>query len=284
MEYELFKQLVTGRIKEYMPPVFDGYQVDVRRVTKVNETKDAFYIRPPVPNPKVAIPTLYLDDLYEDFSADEDLERILQTAASVFIRWSGIEAPEIAGFCMKEHTDCIAANLINTQMNQALLEKVPHTEFLDMSVIYRLVHSANERGVNSAIITTEMMRDAELSVQELHQLAMENTARLFPVHIITGNEEDVCVMTNELGICGATTMLYEEDMQKLAQAFDGDFYIMPTSIHEFFAVRTGVADANHLAQMLEEGNRTITRPEEQLSSKIYLYRAAEGKIQMVREE
>ena len=278
MDYELFKKLMCSRIKEYMPPVFQDYQPHVRQVTKVNQTKDAFCMIPPEKKSFVAIPTLYMDELYEDFARDEDLERVIILAAEVFVRWSGVEIPNVSDFSLKDSPDCIIANLINAELNEELLEKVPHTGFLDMAVIYRLVHSVTEEGVNSAIITGDMLENSDMTVRDLHRLAMENTPRMFPSRLYEGSGHGVFIMTNDPGVCGATTMLYEQDMQRLAETIGGDFFIMPTSMHEFFAIATELTDAADLAKMLAEGNEQITRPQDQLSSRIYRYAASEGKI------
>ena len=124
MEYDLFKTLVTERIKEYMPQVFRTYKVDVRPVRKVNQKKDAFCLIPPGPTKNLAIPTLYLDDLYLDFMEDEDLDRVLQQAAGVFITWSGYEVPELCEIRLEDHRDHIIANLISRRRNQELLETI----------------------------------------------------------------------------------------------------------------------------------------------------------------
>ncbi len=281
MDYALFKTLIPQRIKEFLPPVFHSYEPRVNTVMKVNGPKDAFCLIPPERDPEVAIPTLYLDDLYLEFQEDEDLDGILELIARIMVTWSGTRMPGLAEFDVQGHTDRIVANLVNAGMNQELKENVPHTDFLDMTVIYRLVHSVTEDGINSAIITNDMIDGTGLDAKEIHRLAMENTPRLFPAKLIEGSDKEVCVMTNESGLCGATTMLYSDDMQRLAEHMGGDYFIMPTSIHEFFAVSADKTDPYNLFLMLAEGNHTITRPEELLSYAIYRYRAKEGKISIV---
>lgn len=278
MDYQLFKQLVPQRIKEFLPPVFHSYEVSVRQVPKVNCVKDAICLIPPERKTNIALPTLYLDDLYEEFARDEDLDVILAMAAEVFLRWSGMELPDLATFRLEDHTDRIIANLVNTRLNQALADKVPHTEFLDMTVIYRLVHSLNEDGINSAIITNEMLESSGLTGEDLHTYAIENTPRLFPARLIDTMGSGICVMTNEAGVCGATTMLYPQELQRLAQRIGGDYFIVPTSIHEFFAVPSGQTDPCHLARVLAEGNGTITSQEDMLSGMIYQYLAKEDRL------
>ncbi len=280
MDYELFKKVIRRRIKEYLPPIFHDYEPVIHPVAKINGTKDAFCLFPPGNKPNVAVPTLYLDDMYDSFAYDEDLERILQTIAGVFIRWSGVEVPELASFDVSHHTDRIVANLINMDMNEDLMLQVPHTKFQDMLVIYRLIHSVTPEGINSAIITNEMIADTDLTVKDLHEAAMKNTPNIFPPRTIESEDKEVLIVTNELGINGATVMVYSDFLQTLAQKLDGDFFIMPTSIHEFFAVTAEDSDPEHLIRMLAAGNDTVTSRDERLSCSVYHYSAKEDKLRI----
>ena len=281
MEYDLFKTLVAERIKDYMPPVFRKYEVDLRSVVKVNQTKDAFCLMPPGPKQNLAIPTLYMDDLYEDFMTDEDLDRVIQEAAGIFLAWSGCEVPQISSLRIGDHKDKIIANLISRQRNLKLLEAVPHADLLDMAVIYRLVSGISEQGINSCIISSEMLEGESISEEEIHRLALENTPRLLPPRIYEADEEGVFVVTNQAGICGAAVMLDDEQLQKVAGLTGGDFYVLPSSIHEFFAVAADMIEPPELLRMLIAGNSGITAERDQLSKCIYMYGAEDHKLSII---
>ena len=278
MDYELFKKLVPARIKDFMTADFRDYQVRVNPVPKVNGVKDAICMVPPEQGTDVALPTLYLNDLYEEFKVCEDLDEILMLVAQVFMQWSGVEIPELTEFRLEKNTDSIAANLISGDLNGELKKKVPYREFMDMIIIYRMVREIDENGISSAVITNEILEGSGLTEEDLYRHAMENTPRLFPARIITTEEKKMCAMTNASGICGATTMLYEKDLQRLAGQLGGDYFIIPSSIHEFLAVATRDADPEALTCLLAEGNQTITAREELLSFAVYRYLAKEGRI------
>ena len=278
MEYELFKRLVTQRIKEYLPPVFHDYTPMVREVNKVNETEEAFCLLPPGDTVNVAIPTLYFDELYDEFAEDEDLEATLKMAAGIFLNWSGVELPELVDFHIKDHMDRIVSNLINTERNKELLKKVPHMDYYGMSVIYRVIAAMGENGISSAIVTNEMLEGTGLGLEDLKQVAGPNTRAMFPFKLYEGTSDDMYVVTNEECYFGAMSMFYREEMQNLARRIGGDFFIMPTSVHEFFAVSVETTDPEDLIRMLAAGNEEITPPSEQLSNSIYRYLAKEGVI------
>jgi hypothetical protein len=40
------------------------------------------------------------------------------------------------------------------------------------------------------------------------------------------------VISNEKGINGAASMLYENELHELAESLESDLYILPSSVHE----------------------------------------------------
>lgn len=278
MEYELFKSLVQKRIMEYMPPLYRDYVPTVRRVHKVNGHRDAFCLTPPEQGEQVAVPTIYIDDMYAMFGECEDLDRVLREAAGIFMTWTGVDISPLAEMKLEDHTDSIAAFLISRELNEELLETVPHTDFLNLSLIYRLVIRDDRDEIHSMLITNSLMEEMGMTTEELHEIAMANTPNIFPLKIIDGESRSPVIMTNDIGYSGATVMLYPEAMRGMAKRMDGDFFILPTSLHEFFAICVEDADPEDLVRLLEAGNDSITSREEQLSSMIYRYIAATGEI------
>ena len=118
-----------------------------------------------------------------------------------------------------------------------------------------------------------------MSREELDQAAYENTARLFPVEIFKLSDM-LYVMTNESKLHGATTMMYREAVQMLAEKIGGDFYLIPSSIHEIMAVPKEKGNLQKLVSLLEEGNRVCTQDFEILSNSIYQYDQKQGTFQL----
>jgi hypothetical protein len=67
-------------------------------------------------------------------------------------------------------------------------------------------------------------------------------------------EQTMWVISNDRGINGAISMLYEDQLHKLAEQLETDLYIMPSSVHEVIAVSSSMGDPNELAQMVAEIN------------------------------
>ena len=84
-------------------------------------------------------------------------------------------------------------------------------------------------------------------------------------------EQSMYVISNEQGINGAISMLYEDKLHALAEDLETDLYIMPSSVHEVIAVSSNMGDPNELAQMVAEINMDQVSLEERLSNQVYHY-------------
>jgi len=79
------------------------------------------------------------------------------------------------------------------------------------------------------------------------------------------------VISNQRGINGAVSMLYEDGLHELAEKLDSDLYIMPSSVHEVIAVSSNMGDPNELAQMVADTNMDQVSLDERLSNQVYHY-------------
>ena len=53
----------------------------------------------------------------------------------------------------------------------------------------------------------------------------------------TGAKQEPYVVTNAMGINGAAVILYQNVLEKIADRLKGDYYILPSSIHEVLAIQ-----------------------------------------------
>lgn len=279
MDYNVFKTVFVKRIGDYMPAEFRDHEATVRSVRKVNRTRDALTMRPPDPVASEPMPTLYLEDIYEDFCCDEDLNRVLSKSAYILAAYSGMDLPMEDRENFSAMKDKVVMNLINREMNEELLEDLPHRDFMDLAIIYRIVFRTDENGILSLMVNDEIRKRMGVTEEELQDLARENTRRIFPAQIMEQNEY-MYIMTNDAIVNGATTMLYKEDMKALAEKIGGDFLILPSSVHEFFAIPANKGDVGKMAAMLAGGNGTVTDWSEVLSRSIYLYSAEQEELRM----
>jgi hypothetical protein len=143
----------------------------------------------------------------------------------------------------------------------------------------------------------EMYNSLKLSEEQLYELAIENTRRLLPPVIKSMNDiihdmlikngapteltdemitdipenQTMWVISNDRGVNGAISVLYEDKLQELAERLDSDLYIMPSSIHEMIAIPAFTDEPDKLAEMVTEVNMDQVALGERLSNQVYHY-------------
>ncbi len=91
------------------------------------------------------------------------------------------------------------------------------------------------------------------------------------------------VVSNDCHVNGASVLLYDGVLGKFAGEMGGDFYILPTSIHETVWIpalpnmKEGL-----LLKILHGVKEGCIVPEEFLSDNVYCYHAGEGCVRIVR--
>lgn len=308
MDYTMFKELVNDKFKDYLPDHMKNGEVKILQINKTNGTKDGLNVYQPDSN---VAPTLYVDDMYEHFKESQDFEGVLRKAADRYV--AAMEnIPEMPKDILTDSSKGkIYMTLINTEANRSMLEKVPHREVNDTSVIYRLMISDDDRGIGSTVITNELAENLGLSEEELFKVAVENTPKLFPpvvkpmsqvifgmltenggmpkdvaeqvVEGMKGENEMMWIITNNKGISGAVNMIFEKNLFELSKGLGDDLYILPSSIHEVIAVPSSLGDPEELASMVQEVNMSVVDVSERLSNQVYHYNRDSRKLSMATD-
>ncbi len=294
MTYEIFKEVVTEKFMEFSPKQYEEMSLVSRSVEKVNKTVDGLTLE----GEGVRFsPTIYINDLYEKYKENENLSLVLTEAASLMDQAMREGVDIIPSIQMENAKDNIVFQLVNTEQNKGLLENVPNRAFQDLSILYRWVVKVEEDGIQSTVVNNTLAKQLGMREEELFSLAVENTKRIFPPNVRNMNEvmremflrdgmpedmlemmfaetspeQSMYVISNEQGIHGAISMLYEDKLHTLAESLETDLYIMPSSVHEVIAVSSNMGDPNELAEMVAEINMEQVSLEERLSNQVYHY-------------
>lgn len=295
MTYEIFKDVVAEEFKNYLPEQYKGMEIQIHSVDKVNRQMDGINLLDPE-NTRNVSPTIYINDMYEHYKECEDLQDVLQSAADRMGR-AMVEIPQIPAIDLDNARDNIVFQLINTEQNKDMLSRMPHREFQDLSIIYRWVVKVDGDGIQSTVIKDSLADRLGLNEEQLYKLAVENTRRIFPPVVKSMNdvirdmfmkdgmpseiadmmigeipdEQMMWVISNDRGINGAISMLYEDKLHNLAVELNNDLYIMPSSTHEVIAVSASMGDPYELAEMVAEINMEQVALDERLSNQVYHY-------------
>lgn len=296
MNYEIFKEVVKEKFSDYMPDEYKDRELMIQSVDKVNETLDGLTLRDTTRALSIS-PTIYINDMYKHYLKVEDLDIVLTAAADKMMQGMKMAPDEVQKIDYENAKDNIVFQLINTEQNKEMLKGMPHREFQDLSVIYRWIVSSDHDGVHSAVIHNPLAERIGMSEEELFKAAAENTRRILPpvikdmnsimreMFIKDGMPEEIAemmigeipsesmmyVITNEKGINGAASMMYEDKLHELAGKLNSDLYIMPSSVHEVIAVSSDIGDPYELAAMVSEVNMSNVELNERLSNQVYHY-------------
>lgn len=295
MNYEIFKEVVVDTFKDYLPEQYRDMKLQVDSVNKVNRIMDGINLIGDN-SERNFTPTIYINDMYNYYMECNDLKEVLQAAADRMADQLS-KIPENVQIDLSNAKDNIVFQLVNTEQNRDMLAGVPHREFQDLSIIYRWVVKIDEEGIQSTIVKNELAESLSLQEEQLFRLAAENTRRILPPCVKsmnevlremiikegmpeefadmmlgdTAQEQVMWVISNERGINGAISMLYEDKLHTLAEQLEDDIYILPSSINEVIAVSASMGEPNELAQIVAEINMDQVSLEERLSNQVYHY-------------
>lgn len=310
LNYNEFKEMVFEEFKNYLPQKCQNMQLKISKITKVNVVYDGMTLvdeNSDEEGRKVS-PTIYINDMYDAYqlSGSGTTDEVIKRFADMMSR-----AMEESNVVIKKlennFNENIIMMLINTKQNEELLKEIPHREFLDLSVTYRLA-SFEEGEIQSAIINNSLAAQKGLSEEQLFALAYENECRLLPpivtplddiirrmmledgtpefiVDIMMEKLPDnpMTVLSNKEGYYGAVAMLYDDVLENLAQRTDSDLYILPSSIHECIAIPVSLGELESLEEMVHEVNFCEVAASERLSNEVYRYSRATGKVTIVSD-
>ena len=302
LNYEEFKEKIKDDIKDYMDEKYKDCGVVIRKVNKTNREVDGlnFY---DIPGLKNATPTIYVNNLYEEYERTGKYEEVIRIAAETMERGIKSFNDEIKAELLDTSRlkDNVFFTLINAEQNKELLKTVPHREFEDLAIVYRWNLGNDSLGTYTNLVNNDLAEKEGLTENDLYNAASKNTKELFPVSIKNMNEvigemifgesgideemqkefsevmqetpDENCmyVITNESKLFGAASMLYEEPIHKLAEQVGGDLYILPSSVHEVIAVPADFVSPEELAEMVYEVNMEQVDINDRLSNQVYYY-------------
>jgi len=309
MNYDLFKEIVINKFMNFMPLEFREYQLDIHPVAKVNQTMDALNLIPTGNNTWKVTPTMYVNHMYDHYRKCGDTQEVLRCAAE------SMAQAFTKAQCIRQEVDFTTAKdniimvLVNTEQNKEMLVNIPSRRFQDLSIIYRWVMDKRGDGISSTIVSNGLVEKLAMNEEQLYKAAVENTVRLFPptvksmddvirdmliadgmsseaTNAMTGEEPQenmMYVISNDIGINGAASMIYENELHKLAEMLETDLYIMPSSIHEVIAVSIKIGNPDELARMVNEINIDQVSLDERLSNQVYHYDKDLRKLSMATD-
>lgn len=293
MNYEEFKEQFTEDVKERLYEQGIEANLEIREVSKLNESYDAITVTPEGSNVGVNV---NINNFYEAMDNGRTYDEVIDKATDIITK--GInERPSFDIDALTDYSqmkDKLVMEVVSAETNKEMLENVPHQDMEDMAVVYRFVVNSDDEGRATILVTNQILDSMGVTPEQLHNDAMENAPNLKPVEIKGMTEvmaemmgvsveelagmgmpadpanEQMYVATVPDKIHGAGVLAYQNFMDQAAERAGGDFYILPSSIHEVLIVPdNGAMKLADLEAMVKEVNATQVAPADKLTDSVY---------------
>ena len=224
-------------------------------------------------------PTIYLEEFYQKYLKGQQVPDLADSICSIYQEIRVKKTCDYQNLFdfnhVKEH---IVYKLIRRDANEELLKQIPYEPFLDLAVVYYIQIDNTRFGSAAIQIRNEHLRYWRVEMEEIRRLAEKNTPRIYPVQI-RQIVRFMYVATNEQCSLGAAVMRYPDFREKVRGMIRGDFYILPSSIHEVILVPESFGlEPERMQEMVKEINQTGVAPEEVLSDSVYYFDGEEIRI------
>lgn len=286
MDFEMF---MNEMIKE-MRDRFPDFDISKQEVSKLQgESYTGMAVRPE--NSEIGV-TLNLQDFYKALGFGMFLEDVMDS-----IERSVVSAvrhmPHYDARVLEDYDrmkDALTVDLVPVAGNEEKLAQIPHKNVEDMALVYRFEEESSVYGSASILVTNEMLTVYDITADQLHEDAMKAAVQNRPAKLHNMNDvmrdmmgdmsslvpmnepSPLWVATVEGGQNGAGVIQYPGFLDQAAEALGGDFYVLPSSIHEVLLVAdNGSMELGYLEEMVRSVNETEVSPAERLSNNVYHY-------------
>ena len=285
MSFETFKDWAIDNVRNNFPEEYDGSNVEIIQLKTRGTTHTAMKVMKPN---SVSGPAFNLDQLYEAYTDGTPLNEIGDYFLDISNKTSKSIDPEILD-SYENMKDKLFIRVCNTRENRDLLDDVPHTEVEDLSITYHVAVDMSD-SFSSLMLTNNIIDDLGISKSQLHHDAVENSQNVLPAKIRTIQEvvswlpspdmdsvnlkgpNPMLVISNDYFMNGAAALFYPEMMEEIGRVMGGNYYVLPSSIHEVIAIPEDArSNYRELESMVREINEMTVAKEDQLSNRVYHY-------------
>ncbi|MCC8068135.1 MAG: DUF5688 family protein, partial [Clostridiales bacterium] len=294
LNYTTFLEKLTKEVKNQA-----GAQarVSINRIQKINlPESDGMTILFPGEN---ASPAIYVNSFYQENLRESDIPAIAAQVLSIHQENKSATSCDLSFYTDFEKSQrSIVCRLINYEKNRELLKTIPHRQILDLAIVYYYQMENSVWGKSSILVRNSHIAMWQISNDDLHAMAMQNTRLLLPMHITTLGEmlsdlpdcplptpeEDppsMYVLTNKDMCYGAINIVFDDILHAVSTRLGGDFYVLPSSIHECLLLPVSSwndTEPQRLQEIVAEINEKYIAAEEVLGNHVYRYFQNSGSL------
>lgn len=285
--YASVKEEVSQRMGE-------DYQVSLNEIVKNNGVELTGLVI--MKNGNNAAPNIYLNEFYEEYAQGRKMEELVDDILEIYQKNRDVLTLDFSFFeDFDQVRPKIMFKLLNYESNQKMLEDVPYVRYMDLAVVFYIMIDHDVIGNGSILIHNNHAKMWQINETTLYETALQNTPQLMQyrfssmeniVEELFGTKEaedvldsdgisehDMYVLTNQRKLFGASCMMYEGLLKKIAKKLQSNLYIIPSSIHELIILPENVFPYSkpELMEIVKSINATEVEVMDVLSDNVYLY-------------
>jgi hypothetical protein len=282
MNREEFQETLMDVLRDKLP---EDCKIDIVATTKTNDVaKSGIVVKSDRSN---LSPTVYLDDLYDDYCNGRSIDDISNFILDVSTNnLPTLNADELLS---KDNIlDKVIFKMRNIEINKNYLENVPVQTIEGMDDIVLVPYMPVELGgignKGAIVVQNQIIEMAGIDKDELFNAATHNSEKA-PVHVRKmsellggmfmdeiGEANEVMYVAMDETFSGVSPLASRDFYEKVEEKMGTDrFVILPSSVNELVIIRKDMMpDREMLFQMVKEVNSTV-RSEEILGYNIYEY-------------
>ena len=297
LRYEGFRTVLLSQMRKRLSGKFGIKRISRRETVKNNDTVMEMLLVE-LEDGRAA-PILYLQDLYKTYREGATMDEIIQGLCELFTAYSEIRIPMenklnelLEDF--EKVKPLIEFRLINGARNKRRMEGKPFSRMGEFLLSYQIQLSDGHGGIYSTQVTEQMLQEWGIDEAELHEIAVSNmdlpeNYLLQPIEEATGisidssvkpeDRPEMFILTSKMKINGASVIFSEEVRQKVGDRVGGDYYLLPSSIHEWVVIpKRWARSSQEMEDMVQAANADAVEEEDFLSDHAYEYDVAKEQM------
>jgi len=299
-----FTEKMKAEIRPYLPEDMKDVIIDDTEVVKMNDQKlhGLAFKMPGID----AAPTLYIDEMYEACrSGVASIEELASEMADMYLASRDAVAPPEVDLSYDNVKDKLTVRLLEKKRNHEFLSTMPYMSVGHGLAVIADINMGEDRGGDWRIaINNGVLESLGVDKERLFSDAMSNAREYAPASLVDMSsalfspekvnllerEEPIApediggmyVLTNSTGSLGAAALFYPDVKEKAAVLLGGDYYILPSSVHEVILVPAAAGiNEKELCDMVKQANRTVVEAHDVLSDNVLLF--SNGELNTVRK-
>lgn len=300
MKLNDYIEQVRLHIKEHLPKELQTAEIIIQEQSKNNDmrihTMSLWY------SDMNICPLMGLEDYYKLHQDGMEIEDTLRLIGKNYLTaMNNVNFQQDLDVSYEYMKDKLFLTVVNADKNQKMLDSVPHQRIEDLAVLYRcMVHSSDDHN-GSIMVTNKLLDRWEISKEALHEQAVQNMDCLFAPEFhsmeytiaelmgtpyteteATQKASSMFVLTNDKAYYGASYLCNPEILKQISEKMDGDYLILPSSVHELIILREKEdMDISEIQEIVGSVNQTAVSETEYLSDNVYHYNSQDQNLSIM---